>query len=54
MNLVVLGLGVGLILFGLWDRSDAERSLFLFGGGALLVIVGGLMTLSGLDLELGG
>ena len=52
MNLVVLAGGVGLILWGLWDRSDGERSLLLFGGGALLVVIGGLMTLAGLDLEL--
>ncbi len=54
MNLVVLGLGVVVILTALYNRDEPDRSLVLFGIGAVLVVIGGLMTLAGLDLELQG
>ncbi len=51
MNWAVFVVGVGLVLTGLWNRHEVERSLLLFGVGSALVVIGGLMTLTGIELN---
>lgn len=49
MTPFVFAAGVLLILVGLWNRDEEMRALVLFGVGAVLVMIAGLMAMSGYD-----